>query len=135
MGHKAQQFCDSISQIQFRNKELTMQNGSLFGKLFDFSFKEFITLQIVKYLYILGMVFVGHYRTGTTRGRICVYAVQLLERAWRRADGTYSLFPAGAPYEAASGSACGNIPYCGEHQHTGRAERKTLSSSLRSLKL
>ena len=34
-----------------------MQNGSLFGKLFDFSFKEFITLQIVKYLYILGMVF------------------------------------------------------------------------------
>ena len=57
MGHKAQQFCDSISQIQFRNKELTMQNGSLFGKLIDFSFKAFITPQIVKYLYILGMVF------------------------------------------------------------------------------
>jgi len=65
MGHKAQQFCDSISQIQFRNKELTMQNGSLFGKLFDFSFKEFITLQIVKYLYILGMVFAAITALGT----------------------------------------------------------------------
>jgi hypothetical protein len=34
-----------------------MQNGSLLGKLFDFSFKEFITLQIVRYLYILGIIF------------------------------------------------------------------------------
>ncbi|WP_041464154.1 DUF4282 domain-containing protein [Pelodictyon luteolum] len=34
-----------------------MQNGSLMGKLFDFSFKEFITLQIIKYLYIMGIVF------------------------------------------------------------------------------
>ncbi|HCD36468.1 DUF4282 domain-containing protein [Chlorobium phaeovibrioides] len=42
-----------------------MQNGSLFGKLFDFSFKEFITLQIVKYLYILSMVFAAITALGT----------------------------------------------------------------------
>ncbi|ASQ90010.1 hypothetical protein CHL67_02890 [Prosthecochloris sp. GSB1] len=36
-----------------------MDNGKFFGKLFDFSFKEFISLQIVKYLYIIGIVFAG----------------------------------------------------------------------------
>lgn len=36
-----------------------MDSGSFFGKLFDFSFKEFISLQIVKYLYIIGIVFAG----------------------------------------------------------------------------
>ena len=34
-----------------------MNSNSFFGKLFDFSFKEFITLQIIKYLYILGIIF------------------------------------------------------------------------------
>jgi hypothetical protein len=34
-----------------------MNKESFFSKLFDFSFKEFITLQIVKYLYILGIIF------------------------------------------------------------------------------
>jgi hypothetical protein len=34
-----------------------MDTGSFFGKLFDFSFKEFITLQIIKYLYVIGIVF------------------------------------------------------------------------------
>jgi uncharacterized membrane protein len=33
-----------------------MDTGTFFGKLFDFSFKEFITLQIIKYLYIIGVV-------------------------------------------------------------------------------
>jgi hypothetical protein len=33
-----------------------MNSGSFFGKLFDFSFKEFVTLQIIKYLYILSSV-------------------------------------------------------------------------------
>ncbi|MCW8795794.1 MAG: DUF4282 domain-containing protein [Chlorobium sp.] len=36
-----------------------MDAGSFFGKLFDFSFKEFIALQIVKYLYIIGIVIAG----------------------------------------------------------------------------
>jgi len=34
-----------------------MDKNSFFGKLFDLSFKEFITLQIVKYLYVLGIIF------------------------------------------------------------------------------
>ena len=33
-----------------------MQNGSLFTKLFDFSFREFVTLQIVQYLYVLSIL-------------------------------------------------------------------------------
>ncbi|NTW52886.1 MAG: DUF4282 domain-containing protein, partial [Chlorobiaceae bacterium] len=36
-----------------------MTNGNFFNKLFDFSFKEFITLQIIKYLYIIGIAFAG----------------------------------------------------------------------------
>ncbi|TCD48611.1 DUF4282 domain-containing protein [Chlorobium sp. N1] len=42
-----------------------MQNGSLFKKLFDFSFKEFVTLQIVQYLYVLGIVFAAITALGT----------------------------------------------------------------------
>ncbi len=34
-----------------------MEKVGFFSKLFDFSFKEFISLQIVKYLYIIGIVF------------------------------------------------------------------------------
>ncbi|NTV07182.1 MAG: DUF4282 domain-containing protein [Chlorobium limicola] len=34
-----------------------MDKESFFGKLFDFSFKEFITLQLIKYLYIIGIIF------------------------------------------------------------------------------
>lgn len=34
-----------------------MDKEGFLGKLFDFSFKEFITLQIIKYLYIIGIVF------------------------------------------------------------------------------
>ncbi len=34
-----------------------MDTSSFFGKLFDLSFKEFITLQIIKYLYVLGIIF------------------------------------------------------------------------------
>jgi hypothetical protein len=34
-----------------------MDTSSFFGKLFDFSFKEFITLQIIKYLYVAGIIF------------------------------------------------------------------------------
>ena len=34
-----------------------MGTSSFFGKLFDLSFKEFITLQIVKYLYVIWIVF------------------------------------------------------------------------------
>lgn len=34
-----------------------MNKGSFFDKLFDFSFKEFLTLQLVKYLYTLGIIF------------------------------------------------------------------------------
>ncbi len=34
-----------------------MDKNSFFGKLFDLSFKEFITLQIIKYLYVLGILF------------------------------------------------------------------------------
>jgi len=34
-----------------------MEMSGFFSKLFDFSFKEFLTLQIIKYLYILSMVF------------------------------------------------------------------------------
>ena len=34
-----------------------MNTNSFFGKLFDFSFKEFITLQIIKYLYVAGIIF------------------------------------------------------------------------------
>ncbi|WP_223267074.1 DUF4282 domain-containing protein [Chlorobium phaeovibrioides] len=65
IGYNSQQFCGSFSQFNSEHKELTMQNGSLFGKLFDFSFKEFITLQIVKYLYILSMVFAAITALGT----------------------------------------------------------------------
>lgn len=36
-----------------------MDAKGFFARLFDFSFKEFITLQIVKYLYIIGLVFAG----------------------------------------------------------------------------
>ena len=36
-----------------------MDAGSFFGKLFDFSFKEFVSLQIVKYLYIIAIVLAG----------------------------------------------------------------------------
>ena len=36
-----------------------MNAHGFFAKLFDFTFKEFITLQIVKYLYIIGLVFAG----------------------------------------------------------------------------
>ncbi|PWW82165.1 hypothetical protein CR164_07480 [Prosthecochloris marina] len=36
-----------------------MNAHGFFSKLFDFTFKEFITLQIVKYLYIIGLVFAG----------------------------------------------------------------------------
>ncbi|NEX13564.1 MAG: hypothetical protein C1941_02490 [Prosthecochloris sp.] len=36
-----------------------MDAGNFFGKLFDFSFKEFIALQIVKYFYIIGIVIAG----------------------------------------------------------------------------
>ena len=36
-----------------------MDAGRFFGKLFDFSFKEFVSLQIVKYLYIIGIVIAG----------------------------------------------------------------------------
>jgi len=36
-----------------------MDSHSFFGKLFDFSFKEFITLQIIKYLYVAGIIFAG----------------------------------------------------------------------------
>ncbi len=38
-----------------------MDTNTFFGKLFDFSFKEFITLQVIKYLYILGIVFAALY--------------------------------------------------------------------------
>lgn len=34
-----------------------MNTNGFFGKLFDFSFKEFITLQIIKYLYVVGIIF------------------------------------------------------------------------------
>lgn len=34
-----------------------MDKNSFFGKLFDLSFKEFITLQIIKYLYVVGIIF------------------------------------------------------------------------------
>lgn len=40
-------------------KRLIMNAHGFFSKLFDFTFKEFITLQIVKYLYIIGLVFAG----------------------------------------------------------------------------
>lgn len=33
-----------------------MDTGSFFGKLFDFSFREFIALKIVKYIYIGGAI-------------------------------------------------------------------------------
>ena len=36
-----------------------MDAGSFFGKLLDFSFKEFVSLQIVKYLYIIAIVLAG----------------------------------------------------------------------------
>lgn len=36
-----------------------MDPHSFMSKLFDFSFKEFISLQIVRYLYILGIVISG----------------------------------------------------------------------------
>jgi hypothetical protein len=34
-----------------------MNTGSFFEKLFDFSFREFLTLQLVKYLYSLGIIY------------------------------------------------------------------------------
>ena len=36
-----------------------MDTKGFFTRLFDFSFKEFIILQIVKYLYIIGLIFAG----------------------------------------------------------------------------
>jgi len=36
-----------------------MGTGNFFSKLFDFSFKEFLTLQIIKYLYILAVIGAG----------------------------------------------------------------------------
>ncbi|HWR00932.1 MAG TPA: DUF4282 domain-containing protein [Chlorobaculum sp.] len=36
-----------------------MNKDNFLGKLFDFSFKEFITLQIIKYIYIIGIIFAG----------------------------------------------------------------------------
>lgn len=39
--------------------ELNMNAHGFFAKLFDFSFKEFVALQIVKYLYILGLIIAG----------------------------------------------------------------------------
>ncbi|RDD30775.1 hypothetical protein CR161_08695 [Prosthecochloris sp. ZM] len=33
-----------------------MDAHGFFGKLFDFSFKEFVTLQIVRYLYVLAII-------------------------------------------------------------------------------
>ncbi len=35
---------------------MIMESRNFFVKLMDFSFKDFITLQIVKYLYILGIL-------------------------------------------------------------------------------
>ena len=36
-----------------------MDKRGFLGKLFDFSFKEFITLQIIKYLYVVGIIVSG----------------------------------------------------------------------------
>lgn len=45
-----------------------MDTGTFFGKLFDFSFKEFITLQIIKYLYIIGIVVSAIFALGIAGG-------------------------------------------------------------------
>lgn len=47
-----------------------MEKESFFSKLFDFSFKEFITLQLIKYLFIIGVVFAGLTALGSLFGGI-----------------------------------------------------------------
>jgi hypothetical protein len=49
-----------------------MDKGSFFSKLFDFSFKEFITLKIIKYLYIIGIAFAGFTALGMIGSGIAV---------------------------------------------------------------
>ncbi len=41
------------------SKRQVMDPHGFFGKLFDFSFKEFVTLQIVRYLYVLAILLSG----------------------------------------------------------------------------
>lgn len=45
-----------------------MDKHNFFGKLFDLSFSEFITLQIIKYLYIISVVFSGIVSLGVLGG-------------------------------------------------------------------
>jgi len=50
-----------------------MDTGSFFGKLFDFSFKEFLTLQIIKYLYVAGIIFSAFMALGMLIGGFAAF--------------------------------------------------------------
>ena len=50
-----------------------MGTSSFFGKLFDFSFKEFITLQIIKYIYVAGIIFSAFMALGMLVGGFAAF--------------------------------------------------------------
>ena len=56
-----------------------MNAQGFFAKLFDFSFKEFVALQIVKYLYILGLVFAGLSALGVAGKGITAFRYDFFE--------------------------------------------------------
>jgi hypothetical protein len=49
----------------YQPTEDIMDKSGFFAKLFELSFSEFITLQIIKYLYIIGIAFAGFTALGS----------------------------------------------------------------------